>query len=323
MAMSDEKYAGLAKNDWLTIHSVALTVIICSMMGSSYIIFRTLKSVWSSRSRAQFPVVGVLPCFLAIADFCFGTIHGLDHILSLSQSHVTVGDACIAIGVITNIFIIAPAFISGYIAFFIWSVVVKEKTPTVGRYYWRTLLWCFGAPIALGLLQLAVGEIGQEKGWCGNRTYTGMLLFQTVELLINIVVSSYLYWSIQRKLRKHLDEVLTGDTKEARKLQATIRRLPAFILVFIVQFTPWVVYTFASSAGDAPVAVIVVVVAIVNGGGIANAFAFRQLLETAERANREEAKSYDAVRSRSGPASGVAGQSTLSTAISLEPVPIY
>ncbi|MES1907479.1 MAG: hypothetical protein MHM6MM_000589 [Cercozoa sp. M6MM] len=310
----EEQYAGLPKGSWLTIHSVALTVIILSMTGSSYIIFRTAKSVLASRAQSQFPVVGILPALLAVADFCFGLAHGLDHILSLSQGHVTTGDACIALAFVTNIFLVAPAFISGYIAFFIWSVVVREKKPVVGAYYWRTLLWCFGGPLSLVLLQFIVGQLGPELTWCGSKTHTGNILFQTLEMLANIVISSVLYMSIQRKLRKHLNEVLSGDSEDAQKLEQTIRRLPSFVLVYIIQFTPWVIYTFASGGEGAPVGIIVVVVAIVNGGGVANAFAYRRLLESAEKTSRESGESHG-VRSRSSTTRGKNSPS----AISLEP----
>ncbi|MES1915281.1 MAG: hypothetical protein MHM6MM_007253 [Cercozoa sp. M6MM] len=143
------QYSGMPRSNWITIHTVALTVIACSMIGSSYIILRTLRLVSQSRTHTQFPVVGILPFLLAVSDFSLGAVHGLDHILSLKQGHVTTGDACIVLGFLTNLFLVAPAFISGYVAFFIWSVVVREKTPTVGAYYSRTLLWCFGAPFSL------------------------------------------------------------------------------------------------------------------------------------------------------------------------------
>ncbi|KAJ1562817.1 hypothetical protein HK405_007333 [Cladochytrium tenue] len=73
-----------------------------------------------------------------------------------------------------------------------------------------------------------------------------------------------------------------GGVSEAddlgRKLRRAANRLPVFVLIFVVQWTPFVVYAFYVLAGQTQFWATLLVVALSNSGGVWNAIAYRKLV---------------------------------------------
>ncbi|KAJ1562818.1 hypothetical protein HK405_007334 [Cladochytrium tenue] len=67
-----------------------------------------------------------------------------------------------------------------------------------------------------------------------------------------------------------------------RKLRRAANRLPIFVLIFIIQWTPFAVYAFYVLAGQTQFWVTLLVVFLSNSGGVWNAIAYRRLIVASE-----------------------------------------
>jgi len=191
---------------WYAIHIVALSVIICTMIGSLSIIVMTLLE---SR-KGPLTSFQKFPMWISICDFSFGCFHGGDHLISLIRGRVMDGGICTFFGWGTIYTMNLPAFWVSAISLCIHTVVVRKKRLMVGTGDWILHVFAWGVPLLYGFFGFIDRDYGQEPMWCGTpkRLWVFNGVFVLIAMLLNTVVyghiSYYLYTYIsQRKATKN------------------------------------------------------------------------------------------------------------------------
>ncbi|MES1911870.1 MAG: hypothetical protein MHM6MM_004234 [Cercozoa sp. M6MM] len=279
-----QDYGGYTRAEWLWLHWISLAVIAASVAGACYIILRVLRAKKRAKeAKRPLPFVAELPMYMSIADLLFAITHGSDRLASLSQGHVTQGGACVIMGAATNFAILCSPFWATGIAYYIWSLVVREKKIELGRGNWRMHAWGFGIPAFLGLMQILLKHAGPEATFCSCKGYTNTFLYQTVQLEVAILALTLLYSSTRRRINEYLRSLNGNDRfvsynrmndRKIQRLRIFARQMPFFVLVFVVQFTPMVVYAISGSPKP-NFWLLLATSVIVNTGGVADALVYK------------------------------------------------
>ncbi|KAJ3387704.1 hypothetical protein HDU84_000583 [Entophlyctis sp. JEL0112] len=296
-------YGGLPFNQWMSIHTCALIVIILSMCGSSNIIY---LSVVAARKRTL-DMTQKFPLFISIADLLFGIFHGSDHVASLIQGRVTTGPTCVFLGFGTVYSMnISPFWISSCAAY-VFYFVTKNRSINFGRGDWGLHLFNWGIPFAINIIALAQGKFGPEGAWCGLPdslwAFNGLII--SIGLGITAVCYALIFLKISRIIKASneaktseiglhsLTQKSTNITDRTKnnlilldcgvqplesKLQQTAYNLPKYVVVFIIQWIPYATYAILMNFGKEYFELDLFTVILVNSGGIWNAMVYRKLI---------------------------------------------
>ncbi|KAI8815519.1 uncharacterized protein EV422DRAFT_373686 [Fimicolochytrium jonesii] len=305
-------YSGFEKYKWLTIHIIALCVIFLSVSGSLYIVTTTIRKMRSQRT--QLRTIEKFPMWISLTDCLFGVFHGTDHIISISRGYLATGAGCRMLGFGTVYAMNLPAFWVTAIAFYLWTAIVRGRYINVGSRDWKLHGVCWGVPFVWGMIPFITNDYGQEPAWCGlpNRLF----LFNGAIVLLAMISCSLLYghltyflWTHARKTQEQLGpqnhqqgpskkqaialsdmsgnaentakpkrNPLGGPSQSTSKINKLVKELPVFVLIYMVQWAPYLIYALLLLAKKEWFELDVIVVTLTNAGGIANAVAYSRFM---------------------------------------------
>ncbi|KAJ1551916.1 hypothetical protein HK405_013411, partial [Cladochytrium tenue] len=196
-AASDSDHSGLGDAEWYTIHIVALTTILLTIAGSLYIIILSLIKM----RRESMAFLQMLPMFISIGDGISGVFHGADHAISLSLGRVADGPGCIVLGFGTFLGANTAPFWVSACAVYIHLLIVRDVRPNVGPGGLWLHLVCWGIPLIINIVALALGKFGREALWCGlpgDNAYFSVGVVGPA-LLLSIVMYVWTWRHIRRR----------------------------------------------------------------------------------------------------------------------------
>ncbi|RKO85885.1 hypothetical protein BDK51DRAFT_32069 [Blyttiomyces helicus] len=275
--------------DWQAVHHLALVAISLSLVGSLYIIISTLLR-WRRGGYQPLSTTQLFPMWISCCDLLYGLFHGSDHIINLVTEREAPKDACVALGALTVFAMALPAVWVAACAFNVWASVVWGKTISYGRYDWKLHVIGWGFPAIWAIIPLIKGQYGAETFWCGLPDPLYLFIFNGIPVSIAIAADSILYGHVVFTLLRYRNVIetqsirspLPSDTvgkARALKLESRARSLPTFVMIYMIQWAPYLGYQWCMILSVQPVfSYALVVVVLANLGGLMNAIAYRRLL---------------------------------------------
>ncbi|KAJ3086465.1 hypothetical protein HK102_013083 [Quaeritorhiza haematococci] len=323
--VSGPQYNGLDAQSWNTLHATAMMVIIPSIIGSLYIISKTLRTHFQSDGGG---FMHYIPMFISIGDLTFGLVHLSDHFHNIIWSYFPDEGVCKALGfgMVTGMNWIATW--TSAAAIVTMSTVVFRKVLNPGRYFWKAHLLAFGIPIVTGITALVRNEFGPIYMYCGATTSIGQIYSNTSYIvaawficLISYGLTTVVIYQTTSKLRASgaKSSMMTASntsssvyspttsnsfakTPAMERLTRLAHHMPIFVLSYIITWFPWVFYTFVTFSGlNVEFGYLLAVVTFTNVGGVANALAYSIFLRRAKKGGFVVARG--AINTGMGPAS--------------------
>ncbi|KAJ3014763.1 hypothetical protein HKX48_004968 [Thoreauomyces humboldtii] len=98
---------------------------------------------------------------------------------------------------------------------------------------------------------------------------------------------------------------LTAQQQTDKKLGELVRDLPIFVLIYLAQWLPYLLYALLLVAGKDYAVLDVIVVTLTNSGGIANALAYRRfMLHDAKKTSGQSTSSHPSKTKNASSTSG-------------------
>eukprot|EP00122_Pirum_gemmata_P005896 Pgem_evm1s5383 len=253
-------YAGMTEGQWKTIHSLGIVSIILSVIGSTWIVYKTYQL--HVNAKTVMPPIKYFPLLICIGDLTFGLMNIMDNITSIHTDYVATGAWCkfLGFGSVVGANYNACAVIATSI--YIFNIIVREKTfdnKYFGFYLWKLHLVLFASSWGVGFIPFFYDGYGNAGAWCAARGQEG-----------GIWVSYTLY-----QKEKMVQGQLSGKDKKNRKSERAIKRMNFFVLIYIVQWSPYFAYnSFVYATGIQNFEVTCLNVFVANFGGVFNAIAY-------------------------------------------------
>ena len=117
--------------------------------------------------------------------------------------------------------------------------------------------------------------------WCGIPN--GLFLFNSLFIITAIIVAAFFYSLTYIKIKMivrdlRLITMVKNQTGIDKMLDESARNMPIFVLIFLVQWIPYVIYGILELNSLSFWQYNLFVVIITNSGGIWNALAYRKML---------------------------------------------
>lgn len=172
--------------DFYIIHITALTAILLSAIGSCWILINALLT--ARKNPGTFADIGSrLPIYLSILDLCFAAWHSSDHLYLVI--HQQVPSACIAMGILLQLFMGSQMTMIGWIAVTTYLRVCREFDIKYGAYDWRLVVLVFGLAAIPVIVAGSIGAFGPDKYWClyDRDKDSGKALYLTMCVLVVVI----------------------------------------------------------------------------------------------------------------------------------------
>jgi small-conductance mechanosensitive channel len=144
-------------------------------------------------------------------------------------------------------------------------------------------LVCWGSPLLVGFVALAMNEYGPEGAWCGLPR--GLWVFHVIYIFAGLICSSVCYVVsalVIRTLVRRLTSTLgIGASAKGSPQDILLKKacqLPVFVLIYIIQWIPYAIYAILLAFNLSYYEMNLVAVITVNSGGIWNSLAYRSIL---------------------------------------------
>ena len=274
----------LSEGQFLSLHIPAIVCILCGLVGSGIVIYRSSFSNFSrnrkrffKRSKSERFVI-----YIALCDACFNVFHLMDHIhVIITRYHVHPKYLCVFYAATILEFICAQLLMVNIVAINIFVLIYFGKDINFGRYDWRILLWMFGFPFLIVILAISLDILGPNGMFCffdgiKGRIYDAFFVSLPIVAIIifNIVLYS-LTWQKIRNVEMNFKSVCGRKTSTVRKSEQAVKKMSLFVLVFFIQWIPCAVYcVWYSIARDVPMLLIQFGTTFTNIGGVLNAIVY-------------------------------------------------
>ncbi|KAL1919207.1 uncharacterized protein VTP21DRAFT_1899 [Calcarisporiella thermophila] len=271
--------------------SIHLTAIITLLLSQIAVVLLFGFALWRKRylSFAQ-----RLPLYLAMGDFFEQLIHLIDHFITLTTGKVPNG--CVAVAASYQYGVLISQLSVTVMAVTIYMSVCHNRTLDFGRYDWKMLCILFLTPLVITGIGLGLGVLGDAGAWCwmsfnGPFGVIAASIFGLVTSFSVLFVVVYCYLNTFFKMRQASNRLLKvsdymGSSKGAvhdekigksrkfdindRKKTRAIHIIMSYVLVYIVQWTPFMVaYTYQFFA-KTPYIINLLIVLLFNASGLLN-----------------------------------------------------
>ncbi|KAJ3321649.1 hypothetical protein HDU76_014054 [Blyttiomyces sp. JEL0837] len=219
---NDTNYASLditlpTTSEMYALHFVALFFIALSIMGSIYIIVRTIME-------GKYGTIGErFPLYLAGLDLLWSLSHTIDHVWMIAAQGANPPDAaCSALGAILALFLMAEIMLVNLLALSMFFTVYMNWGLSYGKYDYMLIILTFGVPITFAVLGLSLNAFGHDYYWCFLNTNHKMgQIFWIIVLAASIgciSIPAICFYLIYRKVAKHTSVMmgLSGSSSDKK-----------------------------------------------------------------------------------------------------------
>lgn len=247
-----------------SIHYVAFISQWVSIPGSVFIIFYIVKHrniIWRKNPGHRFPL------YISVADVGFTTTHFIDHVIVLSTGKYPPHSACQFFAWIFHFMSFSTVMTVMCVSLYCCYTVVYLKRPDLGRYDWKLIAFSFGIPFLFSLVPFTTRSYGHDAAWCWidqslPQSHLAYIIIPYLFFLcLNIMVLMIIFWKL-------------ATTSKSTKTNM-VKRSVLFVLAYIFQFTPIVVFSIQVYKGvDVPYNTVLFVVFNTNLGGFLNVIVY-------------------------------------------------
>ncbi|KAJ3410993.1 hypothetical protein HDV05_002937 [Chytridiales sp. JEL 0842] len=265
------------------LHSVALVFIGASMLGSLYMIIKTVY-------RGKYTTIGErFPLYLSCLDLLWSISHTIDHSWYLATGGQSPpAQACAAMGGVLGLFMMAEIMLVNLLAISMFLTVYMNWSLSYGRKDWILGVLTFGVPVIFVTFGFAFQGFGPDFYWCfintSKRTGHILLGIVLVAAIFCILLPAVCFYLIYRKVSKH-NKVMKllnksvhdsfGGDKEKALQNKIVSRLIEYQLALVLTFTCLIAYAASIVIFRAePLPLIFWVVISFNSNGFLNFLVF-------------------------------------------------
>ncbi|CAG8646514.1 4933_t:CDS:2 [Acaulospora morrowiae] len=252
---------------------LGVSLITLSCMCTSYVIIRTLIRWWITRRSLSMALR--VPFYIAISDFVLVCTYLPNLVYSLIHGHPWPEAQCRIIGGFTFFFISCNMTLVGLLAFLTYLRICRRWYLDLGKYDYKL----FSVILVSSLVFTIVGipSFGTSKYWCFTNHNNAIM--PIITLVLNFTILSVTLFSYTMTLRQinsinfRRDNGNKFDTVATRSKQIepiVIRKVIGYVLIFLLQWTPPMIYVFGQVINYDEMWIYIVTDATINLGGVGN-----------------------------------------------------
>ncbi|CAG8603201.1 10209_t:CDS:2 [Gigaspora margarita] len=233
---------------------IGMGILFLSGLCTLYVIFRTMTR-WKTTQRS-------LPMALRVPFY-----------IAMSGRPWPDGD-CQLIGGITFFLVSCNMLLVGSLAMLTFLRICRRLCIDLGRCDYK--LFAFVISLSFVLTMVGIPSFGASKYWCFTNQINHIIPYTTLALNFSIlVIIVFCYAMTLREInsiqfrKDHKCKFDTG-TKHKKIEPIVVRKIIGYVLIFVIQWTPAMIYVFCQTIGYDQMWIYLVTEATVNLGGIGN-----------------------------------------------------
>ncbi|VDI11918.1 Hypothetical predicted protein [Mytilus galloprovincialis] len=255
---------------------IHVTALVC--LGISFsTALSVIISLFKSKAKKTFMTWQKHERFLiyrCICDTVFGFVHSLDHGQMLfTQDHVRPHGLCSFYAFIIVNICISEMNLSLSSAFNAMLSVYFRKNFDFGQNDWKLLVFVFVIPFMIGVLIWALGVLGPGGFLCVFDSVKGIIaniVLSTGLTSVVLLALSVFYVLTWRRIYKEAEVIRVQLGNQGIARSATLKSAKAmclFVVVYIIQWTPVIIYGTWQLSSNVPFELFVAVVMMTNLSG--------------------------------------------------------
>ncbi|KAF0364799.1 putative g-protein coupled receptor 21 [Gigaspora margarita] len=251
---------------------IGMGILFLSGLCTLYVIFRTMTR-WKTTQRSL-PMALRVPFYIAMSDFFLFCIHVLNLGFPLFQGRPWPDGDCQLIGGITFFLVSCNMLLVGSLAMLTFLRICRRLCIDLGRCDYK--LFAFVISLSFVLTMVGIPSFGASKYWCFTNQINHIIPYTTLALNFSIlVIIVFCYAMTLREInsiqfrKDHKCKFDTG-TKHKKIEPIVVRKIIGYVLIFVIQWTPAMIYVFCQTIGYDQMWIYLVTEATVNLGGIGN-----------------------------------------------------
>ncbi|CAG8438409.1 9835_t:CDS:2 [Acaulospora morrowiae] len=249
---------------------LGVSLITLSCICTSYVIIRTLIRWWITRRSLSMALR--VPFYIAISDFVLVCTYLPNLVYPLIHGHPWPEAQCRIIGGLTFFFISCNMTLVGSLALLTYLRICRRWYLDLGKYDYKL----FSILLVLSFVFTMVGipSFGTSKYWCFTNRNNAIM--PIITLVLNFTILSVTLFSYTMTLRQinsvnfRRDNKDTVATRSKQIEPIVIRKVIGYILIFLLQWTPPMIYVFGQVINYDEMWIYIVTDATINLGGVGN-----------------------------------------------------
>ncbi|CAG8504360.1 1099_t:CDS:2 [Cetraspora pellucida] len=239
-----------------------------------YLLVRILTRWWVTEK--SLPMVHRVPLYLTISELMLFVINLVNMGYTTIHGHTIEGVACKVVGGLSFFTVSSNVTLVGLLSLMTYLRVRRKYIIDMGIYDYKLFLILF--TISLTLTLIGVQDYGPSKFWCYNSPtdpIRPLITIGLIFLILFITLFCYVMTLMEINIQQNMIRNFGSDNVTFSRVDIiVVRKIIAYILIFLLEWAPTVIYFITQMFQYENVWIYTVSVVFINLGGIGNAILY-------------------------------------------------